>query len=140
MNMVIPNEGKLYWLDRALNPDANPGEELRVILYTNNYTPVDGSAAGSFTAATFTGSDPWSLLPGDWPAAAIVANVAESTYPDTPTWTNTGATTELCYGWYAVTLLGGIVAAAQRFDSPRNMTPGSVETLDPFKIKLKTFA
>ena len=136
--MVIPDEGKQYWLDVALG--IATAEDFNVQLYTNNYTPVDGTTATDFTAATFTGSGAFVVAPGYFSASVIVANVAESDAVPFPTWTNSGATTETCYGWYAVSDISGVVVAAQRFDNARVMSPGATEDLDPFRIKLKTFA
>lgn len=136
--MVIPNEGKQYWLDVALG--ISPAEDLVVALYSNNYTPVDGSTAGDFTAATFTGSGAITLTPLDWGVAVIVANVAENETGVPPEWTHGGGAAQVVYGWFALTSISSVVAAAQRFDASRNMTPGSIESLDPFKLKLKSFA
>lgn len=138
MLMVIPNEGKQYWLDVALGIRA--AEDLVVTLYVNNYTPVDGSTAGDFADATFAGSAPITVAVADWAASAIVANVAQADATPFPEWTHGGGGAQVCYGWYAVTDTGGEVAMAQRFDTARNMTSGSTESLDPFRLKLKTFA
>jgi hypothetical protein len=137
MLMVIPNEGKAYWLDTALG--VSPPEDLIVRLYNNNYTPVDASTAVSFSNATFAGSGPFTVLSTDWAPSAIVADVAEAEATPHPQWTHGGGAAELVYGWYALTSITGLVACAQRFDAARNMTSGSVESLDPFKLKLKTF-
>ena len=138
MLMVIPDEGKAYWLDTALG--VSPAEDLVVRLYQNNYTPVDGSTAGSFTAATFTGSGAITVNAADWAASVIVANVAQSDATPFPTWTHGGGASQTVYGWYALSSVTGLVVAAQRFDAARNMTSGSTEALDPFRLKLKTFA
>lgn len=139
MNMVIPDEGKPYWLNRSLHPSGNPSENWTVRLYVNDYTPVDGSTVADFTAASFTGSGAVTVPASGWSAAVIVSNVAESTNSTTPTWTNTGGSTQTAYGWYAVGATSGVVLCAQRFDISRTMSPGATETLSPFKVKLKTF-
>jgi hypothetical protein len=138
MNQVILNEGKKYFAKRCF--DGSVAEALDIVLYTNNYTPVDASVLANFTLATFTGSAPVNVATTDWGAPAIVANVAEITATPVPSWTNTGATTELCYGWVAVGAVSGLAYFAQRFDAARNMTPGSTESLDPFIERLKSFA
>lgn len=140
MLMVIPNEGKQFWLDRALfNESQDPGNII-VRLYVEDYTPDDNSVFDSFSPAGFTGSDPIELVGEGWSGAVIVADIAESTYTPAPFWTNTGVTTETAYGWYAYNSDMTICVAAQRFDTPRVMSPGATETLDPFKLQLKTFA
>lgn len=139
-NMVIPNEGKLKWLDWAVR-DTGPGlEGLSIDLYTNDYTPVDGSSSANFTLATFTGYAQELLARTDFGAPSIVADVAEIVSAVVPTFTCTGGASQTCYGWVAHSTTSGKVMAAQRFDAARVMSAGSVELLDPFKIKLKTFA
>jgi len=138
MLMVVPDEGKEYWLAVALGQRA--AEDIDVELYSNNYTPVDGSTAANFTPATFTGSGVKTVAVGDWAPAAVVANVAETVGTPAPAWTCSGGGGELIYGWYMVTSDDDTTLAAQKFDVPRNMTTGATEELDPFKFKLKTFA
>ncbi len=140
MNMVIPNEGKQVWLDWCVRDDGTGLEEYVVDLYMNDYTPVDGSTAANFTTAAFTGYAQVSIARTDWGAPAIVANVAEIDSAVVPTFTCTAGPGATCYGWYMRSNINGKVLAAQRFDAARVMTAGSVELLDPFKIKLKTFA
>jgi hypothetical protein len=137
MNMVIPNEGKAYLLDVALG--VAPAEDLVVRLYQNNYTPVDGSTAGSFTAGTFTGSGAITVPQANWSASVIVSDVAQSDATPFPSWTHGGGAAQTVYGWYALTSVTGLCVMAQRFDAARNMTSGSTEALDPFRMKSKTF-
>jgi hypothetical protein len=136
--MVIPNDGKNNWLLMAVEGGAQ--EDFEVRLYTNDYTPVDGSIITDFTAATFAGSGAVTITPADWDAPAVVANVAQIDATTPPTWTHGGGAAQLCYGWYMVGVTSSAVYAAQRFDAARNMTAGSVESLDPFRLKLKSFA
>lgn len=138
MNMLIPNEGKVYFNDTALGVSA--AEDLVFRLYSNDYVPVNGSSAVNFTAATFTGSGAITLLTTDWAGAAVVANVGVNTSTNIPEWTHGGGASQVVYGWYALTSITGLVAMAQRFDNARNMTPGSIESLDPATFSLKTFA
>jgi len=138
VNMVIPNDGKNNFL--LMMMEGGAVEDVNVALFTNDYTPVDGSTILSFTAATFTGSDPVTIEPTDWDAPAVVANVAQIDATDPPTWTHGGGAAQLCYGWFMYGVTSNTVYAAQRFDAARNMTTGSVESLDPFRFKLKTFA
>jgi hypothetical protein len=139
MKMVIPDEYKTVFLDRALAPVGKAQENWSVQLFTNNYFPADDSTFSSFVAATFAGSAAVVVDPANWAPSAIVAHVAESVNSDTPTWTNTGITTETCYGWFTLGIDSGLAGPAQRFDVPRVMSPGVTETIDPYKLKLKTF-
>jgi hypothetical protein len=140
MNMVIPNEGKILLLDRALCAPTNADEDYSLFMFTNNVTVVDASTLADFTAATFTGGGAISITRSSMPLPVIVANVAITTRATAPSWTNTGATTETCFGWILKGATSGKVIAGQNFDTPRVMSPGSIETLDPFAFKLKTFA
>lgn len=136
--MVIPDEGKVYFNDVALGVQA--AEDLIIRLFNNNYIPDNASTASSFSNATFAGSGPITILTTDWPGSVIVANVAVNTLPTPPEWTHGGGAAETVYGWYALTSVSGLVAMAQRFDTARNMTSGSTESLDPFAVSAKTFA
>lgn len=140
MNMVIPNEGKERLLNWLFPDDGSGGVNFIVRLYSNDFTPVNGTTTADMVEATFPGYAEITYVRGDISAAAIVANVAEVTFTPAPTWTCSGGGGELIYGWLMVTDDDDTCIAAQRFDTPRNMTSGATETLDPFKIKLKTFA
>ncbi len=139
-NMVIPNGGKLLALDRWIDPAGTGGENWIIRLYSNNYTPVDGSTLGDFTEATFTGYAAVTLVAGTFPASSIVSNEAVTTYPTAPTFTCTGGGGQTVYGWYAEGATTGTVLAAQKFDASRALVSGASEKIDPFPIKFKSFA
>ena len=137
MLMVIPNDGKLLHLMRALT--STTPEDWEVQLYSNNYTPVDTSVPADFTAATFTGAGVWTIAVADWSSPVIVSDVAEMSAVPFPEWTCTAGASQTVYGWFAVGANSGDVLAAQRFDTARVMSVGATEQLDPFTIRLKTF-
>lgn len=139
MKMVIPNEGKVAWLDWAMGNGVVLREDYVLSLYQNNYTPVDGSTGTDFTDSTFPGYADVDIDQTDMGAAAVVANVAVSECNFVPVFTCTGGAGELAYGWYLAGRTSGLVLAAQRFDVARNMTSGATESIDPFTISLKTF-
>jgi len=139
VNMVIPNEGKPLLLGWLFRDDGTGLEDFILDLYSNDYTPVDGSTGASFTAATFGGYAQLDILRSEFDAPAVVANVAEIVRTPPPAWTQTSGADQIVYGWYLRGVDSGEVVAAQRFDTPRTMSVGATETLDPFKIKLKTF-
>jgi hypothetical protein len=140
VNMVIPDSGKAYFLLICFGSQSAAAGSLHLRLFKNDYTPVDTSGLGDFTEADFSGYSEIVIAPADWDDAFIVSNVAEMQTLTAPSWTATAGTPNTVYGWYLVFTGSSIVVAAQRFDSPRDMSPGAVETLDPFKFKLKTFA
>lgn len=139
MNMVIPNEGKILLLDRALCAPTNAPEDYTLYLFVNNVTVGDASTFADFTTATFTGGGGIAIARSSLPTPTITSNVAITTRATAPSWTNTGATTETAYGWILKGNTSGKVIAGQNFDTPRVMSPGATETLNPFQFSLKTF-
>jgi hypothetical protein len=138
-NMVIPNEGKLLWAAWAFR-DTSGFDDWRLALFQNNLTPVDGSVKADFTESTFTGYSPVSIARGAMGAPAIVANVAVCTLSTVPTFTCTAGSGQLAYGWFLWAFTANKVLAAQRFDAARNMSANTIERIDPFALRLKTFA
>jgi hypothetical protein len=136
--MVIPDEGKTLWLDRMMNlVDVDP-TGLEVVLYSNNYTPVDLSVLADFVPASFTDSDPIPIPWSSWPVSIIVAHQAVTGIASPPTWTCTAGGPETVYGWVLYGATTEKAYAAQRFDNPRCMAPGARESLDPFLMRLQT--
>ena len=138
--MVIPNEGKLLWLNWALVDNAGGIEGFTIELYQNNYTPVDGSTLASFTASTFAGYVAETCARSDFGPPALVGNVAYSTLSFDPTFTCTAGGPQSAYGWFMYGAISQKVYAAARFDVTRSMSAGAKEELSPFAIGLKTFA
>lgn len=140
MLMVIPDEGKLIWLSRAIELSAHfDFFQYIVRLYKNDYTPVDASVLDSFDAADFTGAAPWNIYAGDWDSVNVVGHVAEITTLVPPFFTCTGGADQTVYGWFMCDADQNFCLAAQRFNTPRLMTVGAIESLAPFTIRLKTF-
>jgi len=137
MLMVIPNEGKLWWLVRAVDSGTQP--DFVIELYQNDYTPDDDTEIGDFDPADFDGYFPAVIGGGSWTAPVIVDDVAESEGLPTPVYSCEGGE-QTVYGWFMYPDGDTTVVAAQRFDTPRVMVLGSVEALDPFIMRLKTFA
>lgn len=140
MNMLCLNEGKKRVLDMLFSVAANPNEDMQVELYSNDYTPVDGSVFADFTAATFSGAGPVTITNGSMPNATIVSDEGVTTRGAPLSWTHTGGSPQTVYGWFLYGDSTGLAYFAQRFDTPRTMNPGDVEQLDPTQFKSKTFA
>jgi hypothetical protein len=139
MNMVIPDEGKKEILDELFRlTSARPTFTLD--LFKSNTTVGDASTAADFTIATFTGYAQVAIARADFGAAVAVANVGEITKTVAPVFTCTAGAAQLVYGWILRNAATGKIWAGQNFDSPRSMAAGATETIDPFKIKDKTFA
>lgn len=138
MNMVIPNEGKLAFLNVMLPDDGTDQEDFYVRLYKNNYTPVNGSTGADFTEADFTGYSQVAIARSDFTDPYISSNVAFTDSAVIPVYTCTGGSAQTVYGWYMVGQTTGTVYAAQKFDAARSMASGAEEHLDPFSIGLQT--
>ena len=136
-NMVIPNEAKLKWLSRMISPAGH--EDLILGLYQNNYTPVDGSSFLDFAPSTFAGYNEIAIVAADWSLPVIIANVGYLALPVAPAFTSTDVGGHLAYGWYLREDTSDTIMAAQRFAAARNMINGQTETLNPFRLALKTF-
>jgi len=135
MDMVVLNEGKPSLLDWMLR---TTGGELRVRMFTNDITPVDTNVYADFTQATFDGSAALLLPRTGWAAAYTDPDTAYIEFDPFPNWTKVDAGSETCYGWVAWVEGTTTAVFAQRFDTPRVMTVGSTENLDPFIIALET--
>jgi hypothetical protein len=137
--MVVTNAGKLKFLRACQGIDPHPHDTWFLDLFRNDYFPVDESTLADFTVASFTGYVQVEIYEGVLGEPAIVGNVAESTFAPAPTFTCTGGAPQMVYGWYLSAEEGGEAYLAQRFDVPRLMSPGTVEQLDPFTLRLKSF-
>lgn len=126
---VIPDEGKILLAQRALQTTGAAVEDYVLKGYSNNYTPVNGSVAGSFTESAFTGYASVSITHASFPAPTITSNVAYSTSSTPGAFTCTGGAAENMYGVYLVGATSGKVIAAARFDNVRSMSPSATETV-----------
>jgi hypothetical protein len=122
----------------ALTGDGSTVEDFTCHLFSNNYTVVDATTLADFTQATFTGYSSVAVARADFSAPAITSNVAYANTSAPPTFTCTGGSAQLVYGWYLVGDSSGKVYAAQNFAAARNMATGATEQLDPFKFGLQT--
>ena len=139
-NMLIPDEGKLLWLYWALCTDGSDLEDFTLRLYKNNFTPDDNTVLADFTEATFGGYGAVGIARASMGTPTIVSHVAESTRSSAPVFTCTSGSSQTVYGWYLESNTTNKCVATQAFDTPRVMSPGATESIDPFKMDLKTFA
>ena len=138
MNMVIPNEGKEKLLDWAIHDDGTGLEDYSLRLFKNNVPVANDSTLATFTQADFVGYANLSVTRAQMGSPAIVSNVAYRTRSSVPTFSCTGGSPQMVYGWILVSVLSGLVLAGQNFDTPRVMSSGATESIDPFKIGLQT--
>ena len=113
MALLVPDVGEVKLLDRALRLSAE--ENLTLKLFSNDYTPVEGSVAGDFTESAGGGYAAKTLTNGSWGAAATAGGTTSSAYAE-QTFTFTGAltTNPNIYGYYIVGATSGTLYWAER--------------------------
>lgn len=113
MALVVPDQGEVEKLSRMLNKSATGDVVLR--LYTNNYTPIEGSVVGDFTDATAAGYAAKTLTGSSW-TISTVGNVSTAAYAE-QTFTFTAG--ETCYGYFVTNAADDKVLWAELFtDGP----------------------
>lgn len=130
MALVTPDEGELELLDKMLKDALSVDENYLLKVYSNNYTPVQGSTGTNFTAATFTNYVIKTLTRAGWNAATTVSNKATSTYGTDQVWT-CGATGQTVYGYWIEAATSGKVLWGERFTDPLPLSNGFVLTITP---------
>lgn len=119
MALLVPDVGEVLLLSYALNK-VEP-TEVKLKLYTNDYTPVEGSVVGNFTEATAAGYAAIVLAGASWTIATSVG-VTTAEYAQ-QTFTLTAASTN--YGYYITNNDGSQVLWAERFsDAPHTIPSG----------------
>lgn len=127
MALVCADVGELLLLEAALGKSTP--ENLTLKLYSNNYTPLQSSVAGSFTEATFTSYAAKTLTKTSWTSASTVSNKATSSYA-AQSWT-CGATGQTIYGYFVIGQSSGTLYFAERFSTSRSLSNGDVLNLTP---------
>jgi hypothetical protein len=138
MNMVCPNAGKLKVSDWAFVNDGSSLPDWTLHLYQNDYTPDNASVLASFTESSFTGYLSVPILRSEMGAPTLESNIAYTERDTPPEFECTGGGSQTAYGWYLTSDDDDTVIFAQRFDTPRVMSTGATESIDPFRIGLKT--
>ena len=120
MTLVQPNVGEQVMLEAMVN--KTPPQDLDLALYTNDYTPVEGSTAANFTEASGSGYARKQLVAASWVYTA--GDPGKITYPE-QIFSFSGALGNV-YGYYVVQRTSGIVVWGERFsDAPFNVTGSS---------------
>jgi len=116
MALLVPNAGEGLMLEHIVGKTAI--ENVTLKLFKNDYTPVEGSIAGSFTEADFTGyaaktnltGASWNITTGD----PSYADFAEQTFTSTA-----GSQNQPVYGYFIVGNTSATILWAERFsDGP----------------------
>jgi hypothetical protein len=139
-NMVFTSDGLLKVLANALWDVTHIYEEdWWIELFKSNTTVAYASVLADFTLADFTGYSHYSWTRGSFIGVGVTSGDRVVTQGTTfPTFTCSGGSPQTVYGWLAVGKTSGEVWFGQNFASPRVMTSGAVETLNPFNVYCQT--
>ena len=118
MALLVPDAGEGLMLEHITGKTAV--ENLTLKLYSNNYTPVEGSTAGNFTEATFTGYSAATLTGSSWTVTTgdpTYASYAQQTFTS-----SAGSQNQDIYGYFVVGASSGTIYWAELFtDGPYNI-------------------
>lgn len=128
MTLVVPEVGEALMLTAIVSYKA-----LTLKLYSNNYTPVDGSVAGDFTEVAGGGYADIDLSAASWTIGGGAPGVA--VYNSFQNFQFTGATNApgTVYGYYLINS-DGVLIWAERFpadDVPFTPVNGSLISVKP---------
>ena len=119
MALLVPDVGEVLLLEYALN--KTEPTEVKLKLFKNDYTPVEGSVVADFTESDGAGYAAIVLAGANWTIATSVG-VTTAEYAQ-QTFTLTGAITH--YGYYITNNNGSQVLWAERFsDAPHTIPSG----------------
>ena len=119
MALLVPDEGEVELLSMSLNKVAQADVKLK--LFTNNYTPVEGSVVADFIECVAAGYAAITLTGAGWTIATSVG-VTTAEQPQ-KTFTLTAASTD--YGYYITNGAGTKILWAERFsDAPHTIPSG----------------
>jgi hypothetical protein len=120
MTVMTPDLGADQILKAYFNNSWPASKNLKLKLYSNNYTPVQGSALGNFTEVTGGGYAGISLTNGSW-TITPANDPSDAVYAE-QTFTFTGAIggSGIVYGYYLEDNDGstGVVVFAELLGTP----------------------
>lgn len=131
---VLPNEGLPALLKYMLQSTISGVLPWELMLFTNDYTPDQGTTLADLTEATFSGYSRETLTRSIWTSPTVIDDHAVSTYGTTPIqWISSGGPTETPYGVGYVDVAAGVLRFVQRFEPAdiRAVAPGGVLTFLP---------
>jgi len=120
MALLVPDVGEVLLLSYSLNKIA-PGDSVKLKLFTNDYTPVEGSVVGDFTEADTAGYTAIDLAKADWTVETATGTTTAAQPQKTFTLTGAGSH----YGYYITDIAGTGLLWAERFtDAPHAIPAG----------------
>lgn len=115
MTIMIPNNGEGDAAAAFVNKSAL--SDLILALFTNNITPAETDTAATYTAATFTGYSPVTLVGANW--TVTEGAPTQAAYAQQQFTSSAGSQNQNCYGYFMTRTTGGRIALAERFtDGP----------------------
>lgn len=116
MTLIVSNIGETTMLE-SIFKTASP-EAFKLKLFTNDYSPVEGTVAGDLTEATGAGYAEIALTRASFTVSGDTASYAQQTF------TFTGAEPTI-YGYYIVETSSGKLILSERFsDAPYAIPTG----------------
>ena len=115
MALLVPDVGEKELLSRSMSYEGS-----KLILFTNNFIPTEGTVIGSLTECAVAGYAAASLASGSW-------NVTTSTNITTVNYAQqsfTPTTAVTCYGYAVTNSAKSIVLWAENFGSAYTLPAG----------------
>jgi len=116
--IVLPNEGLPTLLEFWTGKTVNTFSNWNLVLFKNNYTPIQTTVYADLILATFGGYSPVVVDKSMWTTPTMVGNKATTTYTLNPTlWTVTSGS-ETIYGAALVTPSSPRIMCVERWVTP----------------------
>lgn len=134
---VAGNAFKATCLEAGLNKAAQ-AEDQYLILFKNNYTPLEDDVLADYTEATFTGYAQVALTGAGWtvaPGAPAVATQTEKTFASTA-----DQTAQLIYGYAIFLDTSDEFVGGERFPTPQTVQNNGDEIKITPRLRLYTKA
>jgi len=120
MSLIGVEEGINGFLEQfMLNKAASAN--LKLHLYTNNFTPAAGSVLANFTECADSGYSAVTLTGSSWTMGTDGGGNSQASYPQ-QSWTFNGSVT--IYGYYVTDAASGKVCWAEKFSASLAFTAG----------------
>jgi len=119
MALLVPDGGEVILLSRMLNKAATG--DVKLHLYANNYTPVEGSLLANFTACSAAGYAVKTLAGASW-TVTTTTGTTEAVYAEQ---TFTFTASQVVYGYYVTDSAATSLLWAELFTgAPFNIPSG----------------
>jgi hypothetical protein len=140
MALLVPNQAEHRMISMIVNATTAQNQNLSLRLFKNNITPASTDVLADYTESTFTGYAAVTLTSGSWTVTAATSGApATATQTSATTFTCTGTTSELTYGYYLLQTAGTGLMWAERFsDGPYTIANNGDKVILTPSITLST--